>query len=63
MSYQQSLLGVTTAALGFGYGASKIPAFQEGVKEAIAKKKIELEEKAEKEGQKDVQNWETEHPG
>ena len=63
MSYQQSLLGATTALLGFGYGASKIPAFQEGIKEAIAKKKIEVEDKLFKEAQKDIQNWETEHPG
>lgn len=62
MSYQQSLLGATTAALGLGFGSSKIPAFQEGIKEAIAKKKIEMEEKMEKEAQKDIQNWETEHP-
>ena len=63
MSYQQSLLGATTAALGLGYGASKIPAFQEGIKEAIAKKKIEMEEKLTKEAQKDIQNWETDNPG
>lgn len=63
MSYQQSLLGATTAALGLGYGVSKIPAFQEGIKEAIAKKKIEMEEKLTKEAQADIQNWETEHPG
>ena len=63
MSYQQSLLGVTTAALGFGYGASKIPAFKEKFKESIAKKKIELEDKLWEENQKDIQNWETEHPG
>lgn len=63
MSYQQSLLGATTAALGLGYGVSKIPAFQEGIKEAIAKKKIEMEEKLTKEAQADIQNWETENPG
>ena len=62
MSYQQSLLGATTAALGLGYGVSKIPAFQEGIKEAIAKKKIEMEDRLSKEAQKDIQNWETEHP-
>lgn len=63
MSYQQSLLGATTAALGLGYGVSKIPAFQEGIKEAIAKKKIEMEEKLTKEAQADIQNWETDNPG
>lgn len=63
MSYQQSLLGATTAALGLGYGVSKIPAFQEGIKEAIAKKKIEMEEKLTKEAQADIQNWETKNPG
>lgn len=63
MSYQQSLLGATTAMLGAGFGLSKVPAFQEGIKEAIAKKKIEMEEKAEKENQKDTQNWETDNPG
>ena len=62
MSYQQSLLGATTALLGFGFGASKIPAFQEGIKEAIAKKKIEMEDKLSKEAQKDIQNWETDNP-
>ncbi len=62
MSYQQSLLGATTAALGLGYGVSKIPAFQEGIKEAIAKKKIEMEEKLTKEAQADIQNWETDNP-
>ena len=63
MSYQQSLLGVTTAALGYGFGINRVPAVQEKMNEAIAKKKIELERKAEEEAQKDVQNWETEHPG
>ena len=63
MSYQQSLLGATTAALGLGFGLNRVPAFQEKINESIARKKIELEEKAEKEAQKDVQNWETEHPG
>lgn len=63
MSYQQSLLGATTAMLGAGFGLSKVPAFQEGVKEAIAKKKIELEDKIHEESMKDIQNWETEHPG
>ena len=63
MSYQQSLLGATTAALGLGFGVSKIPAFQEGIKEAIAKKKIEMEDKLSKEAQKDIQNWETNNPG
>ena len=63
MSYQQSLLGATTAAFGLGYGVSKIPAFQEGIKEAIAKKKIEMEEKAMKEAQADIQSWETDNPG
>lgn len=63
MSYQQSLLGVTTAALGFGYGASKIPGLQEKFKESIAKKKIEMEDKLWEENQKDIQNWEKEHPG
>ena len=62
MSYQQSLLGATTAALGLGFGLNRVPAFQEKINEAIAQKKIELEEKAEKENQKDIQNWETEHP-
>lgn len=63
MSYQQSLLGATTAMLGAGFGLSKVPAFQEGIKEAIAKKKIEMEEKLTKEAQKDIQNWETDNPG
>lgn len=63
MSYQQSLLGATTAALGLGFGVSKIPAFQEGIKEAIAKKKIEMEDKLTKEAQADIQNWEKENPG
>lgn len=63
MSYQQSLLGATTAMLGAGFGLSKVPAFQEGIKEAIAKKKIELEDKIHEESMKDIQNWETEHPG
>lgn len=49
--------------LGAGFGLSKIPAFQEGIKEAIAKKKIELEDKIHEESMKDIQNWETEHPG
>ena len=49
--------------LGAGFGLSKVPAFQEGIKEAIAKKKIEMEEKLTKEAQKDIQNWETENPG
>ena len=63
MSYQQSLLGVTTAALGLGFGLNRVPAFQEKINESIAKKKIELEEEMEKEAQKDIQNWETDNPG
>ena len=63
MSYQQSLLGATTAALGLGFGLNRVPVFQEKINESIAKKKMELEEKAEKEAQKDIQNWETNNPG
>ena len=63
MSYQQSLLGATTAALGLGFGLNRVPAFQEKINESIAKKKIELEDKLSKEAQKDIQNWETENPG
>ena len=63
MSYQQSLLGATTAALGLGFGLNRVPAFQEKINESIAKKKMELEEKAAKEAQKDIQNWETDNPG
>ena len=63
MSYQQSLLGATTAALGLGFSVSKIPAFQEGIKEAIAKKKIEMEDELSKEALKDIQNWERNNPG
>ena len=63
MSYQQSLLGATTAALGLGFGLNRVPAFQEKINEAIAKKKIEMEEKMTKEAQADIQNWETDNPG
>ena len=63
MSYQQSLLGATTAVLGFGFGLNRVPAFQEKINESIAKKKIEMEDKLSKEAQKDIQNWETDHPG
>ena len=63
MSYQQSLLGATTAMLGAGFGLSKVPAFQQKVTEAIAKRKIALEDKMHEESMKDIQNWETEHPG
>ena len=62
MSYQQSLLGATTAALGLGFGLNRVPAFQEKTNESIAKKKIELEDKLFKESLADLQNWETEHP-
>ena len=58
MSYQQSLLGVTTAALGFGYGASKIPGLQEKFKESIAKKTLEIVEKEDQENWAGIQNWE-----